>query len=109
MDFQSTPTNMTTLLVVVLAVIALLAILRKRYESNLPLIFYFVAVVFSNLSDREVNPVLLYSGLAFALLLRFEFMNQGFAKIISVFATGSLGLIIYVFLAEVFGDGTAPF
>jgi hypothetical protein len=109
MDFQATPTNMTTLLVVVLAVVALIAVLRKRYESNLPLMFYFVAVLFCNMSDREINPILLYSGLGFAALLRFEFMNRGFAKVISFFATGSLSLIIYVFLAEVFGDGTAPF
>jgi len=109
MDFQGTPMNMTELLVVVLAIIAVIMVVRKKYESNLPLLFYFVAVVFTNLSDREVNPVLLYSGLAFVLLLRFEFMNQGFAKVVGFFATCSMGLTIYVMLHEVFGDGTAPF
>src|SRR5258708_24738535 len=105
MDFQGTPSDLTTLLVAALAVIAVIFILRKRYDSNLPLLFYLTALVFTNLSDRSVNPFLLYTGLAFALLLRFEFMNAGFAKVISFFATGSLCLIIYVFLAEVFGDG----
>lgn len=109
MDFQSTPLNMTTLLVTALAILAVLMMLRKRYDSNLPLIFYFVAVVFTNLSDRGLNPFLLYSGLAFALLLRFEFLNQGFSKVVAFFATGSMCMIIYVFLAEVFGDGNAPF
>ncbi len=47
--------------------------------------------------------------MAFALLLRFEFMNQGFAKVIAFFATSTMGLIVYVFLAQVFGDGQAPF
>jgi hypothetical protein len=106
---DGTPLNMTTLLVAALAVVAIIFVLKKRYDSNVPLLFYAVAVVFSNASDHSVNPLLLYSGLAFALLLRFEFMNPGFAKVISFFATGSLCLIVYVFLHEVFGDGTAPF
>jgi hypothetical protein len=109
MDFQSTPLNMTTLLVVALAIASVIFMLRKKYDSNLPLLFYFVAVCFTNLSDREVNPILLYSGMAFALLLRFEFMNTGFSKIVAWFATGSMCLIIYVFLVQVFGDGSAPF
>jgi hypothetical protein len=109
MDFQSTPLNMTELLVAVLAMVAAFMVVRKKYDSNLPLLFYFVAVVFTNLSEREMNPYLLYSGLAFALLLRFEFMNQGFAKIIAFFATSSMCLMVYVFLHEAFGDGSAPF
>jgi hypothetical protein len=103
------PLNLTTLLVVALAVLAVVVLLRKRYDSNLPLFFYFVAVLFTNLTDREINPYLLYSGLAFALLLRFEFLNQGFARVLAFFATGSMFLIILAFLADVFGPGLAVF
>ncbi len=106
---QGTPLDMTTLIVVALAIFAVVMLLRKRYDSNLPLLFYFVAVVFTNLSDRELSPFVLYSGLAFALLLRFEFLNQGFSKVIAFFATASMVLIIYVFLSEVFNNGSAPF
>ena len=109
MDFQGTPLNMTTLLVAALAIVAVLTLLRKRYESNVPLLFYFIAIMFTSLSDRDVNPFLLYSGLGFALLLRFEFLNRGFSKVIAFFATSAMFLIIYVFLVEVFGDGSAPF
>jgi hypothetical protein len=109
MDFQGTPLNMTTLIVIALAIVAVLPLIRKRYDSNLPLLFYLVAVMFTNLSDRDLNPFLLYSGLALALLLRFEFLNQGFSKVIAFFATTSMCLIIYVFLVETFGDGSAPF
>jgi hypothetical protein len=56
-----------------------------------------------------VDPILLYTGLAFALVLRFEFMNTGFAKVVAFFAGTATGLIIYVFLAEALGDGTPPF
>jgi hypothetical protein len=109
MDFQGTPLNMTELLVTALAFVATFMLVRKKYDSNLPLMFYFVALVFTNLTDRELHPILLYGGLAFALLLRFEFMNQGFARIVGFFATCTLGVTIYVMLHEVFGDGSAPF
>jgi uncharacterized membrane protein len=48
-------------------------------------------------------------GLAFALLLRFEFMNPGFTKLMAYLAAGSMGVIVYVFLVEVFGSGQEPF
>ena len=106
---DGTPLNMTTLLVAALAMMAVFFLLRKKYDSNLPLFFYFVAVVFSNVTDRDMNPYLLYGGLIFALMLRFEFMNTGFARIIAFFTTGTLCLIIYAYLSEVFGDGQSPF
>ncbi len=109
MDFQGTPLNMTTILIVAVASAAILMLLRKRYDSNLPLFFYFVALVFTNMTDRTVNPVLMYIGLIFALLLRFEFLSPGFSKLIAILTTTSLGVIVWVFLAEVFGDGSAPF
>jgi hypothetical protein len=109
MSFDGTPLNMSTILVTVLAVVAALMLLRKKYDSNLPLMFYVVAVIFTQTTDRAINPLLLYGGMALTLILRFEFMNAGFAKVIAFFATSSLGLIIYVFLSEAFGDGTPPF
>ena len=104
-----TPLDLTTLLVVALAVVAVVFLMRKRYDSNLPLLFYLVAVVFLNTTDREMNPYLLYAGLVSALLLRFEFMGRGFSKFIAFLATSSMCLIIWVFLAQVFGDELAPF
>lgn len=109
MEFNGTPLNMTTLLIVALAMASLVLMLRKRYDSNLPLMFYSVAVLFTNLTDRDVNPYLLYSGLAFALLLRFEFMNPAFSRLIAILASGTIGLIIWVFLAQVFGGGSDLF
>ncbi len=109
MELNATSENITALLVVLLAVVAMYFLIRKKYDSNLPLFFYFTALVFTNMSDKEVNPYLMFIGLAFALLLRFEFMNAGFAKVIAFLATASMGLIVYVFLVEVFGTGQAPF
>ena len=106
---QGTPTDIITLLIVALALMSVFFMVRKKYDSNLPLLFYFVAVVFSNSTDQSVNPYLLYTGLGFALLLRFEFMNQNFAKVVSFFAVGSTILIIWSFLSDVFGGGLTLF
>ena len=106
---MQTSLDITTLLVVALAAISVVYMLRKRYDSNLPLLFYFVALVFSNATDREVNPYLLYAGLVFALLLRFEFLGQGVARLVMILSTGSMCLIIWVYLAQVFGVELAPF
>jgi hypothetical protein len=109
MGFRGTPLDMTTLLVVALAIIAVTALIRKKYDSNLPLFFYFVALVFTNFSDQPIEPGLLYAGLIFCLLLRFEFMGGGFAKMIAFMATSSMCLVIWVFLADVFGQELLPF
>ena len=101
MEFNATSLNVTEVLVICLAVVATMMVIRKRYESNIPLLFYFVLVLFSNMSDRGANPFLLYTGLILALLLRFEFMGGGFAKFVAFLATASLGIIIWTMMAEV--------
>ncbi len=109
MEFNANSQNITALLVVSLAVVAMFLLMRKRYDSNLPLLFYFIALIFTNMSEMTVNPYLMVVGLAFALLLRFEFMNPVFTKLVAGLATASMGVIVYVFLVEVFGNGQAPF
>ena len=106
MDFQATPLNITTILVIALAVIALIYLFRGRYDSNLPLLFYSATLLLTTLTDRSLNAYLLYSGIALALVLRFEFMGKGFAKFINVLTTSAIGLIVLSFLDQVFGDGT---
>ena len=106
MDFQATPLNITTILVIALAVIALIYLFKGRYDSNLPLLFYSATLLLTTLTDRSLNVYLLYSGIALALVLRFEFMGKGFAKFINVLTTAAIGLIVLSFLDQVFGDGT---
>ena len=97
--------NMTILLVVSLAIIAIVLLSRGRYDSNLPLLYYSAALAVSVLTDRGLPLILLYSGIAFALVLRFEFMGKGFTKFIGVANSIAMGLTALVFLNEVFGDG----
>src|SRR5665213_3756138 len=105
MYFDATPMNMTILLVVTLAIIAIVLLVRGRYDSNLPLLYYSAVLVLNALSDRVLSPYLLYSGIAFALVLRFEFMGKGFTKFIGVMTSLAMSLTVIVFLTQVFGDG----
>src|SRR5579863_10399263 len=101
MEFNPTSLNVTEVLVISLALAAAIILMRKRYDSNLPLLFYFVLVMFNNMSDRGVNPYLLYTGLILALVLRFEFMGGSFAKFVAFLNTASLVVIIWMMMAEV--------
>jgi predicted tellurium resistance membrane protein TerC len=102
MEFNPSPINITELLVMTLAVVAaVLIVMKKRYDTNVPLLFYFFLILFTNLSERELNPYVLYTGLALALILRFEFMGTGFAKMIAYFTAASLCVIIYLMMQDV--------
>jgi hypothetical protein len=109
MYFDATPMNMTILLVVTLAIIAIILLLRGRYDSNLPLLYYSAALSLNVLAERNLSPYLLYSGIALALLLRFEFMGKGFTKLVGFMTSLAIGLTVVVFLDQVFGDGRGLF
>jgi len=109
MYFDATPLNMTTMLVVALAIIALIFLFKGRYDSNLPLLFYAATMALTTMTDRSLNSYLLYTGVAFALVLRFEFMGKGFTKFIGLMNTFAICLIIAAFFDEVFYDGRGLF
>lgn len=96
---------MTILLVVSLAIIAIVLLSRGRYDSNIPLLYYSAALTLTVLTDRGLSPILLYTGIAFALILRFEFMGKGFTKFIGVANSIAMGLTVLALLNQVFGDG----
>ena len=100
MYFRATPTNMVAVLVSALAIVAIFKLFGKRYDSNIPLLFYFFAVPFTTMFDRPVHPAILYGGLGFVLLLRFEFMGPTFSKLIAFFATAGLCAMTYMLLSE---------
>jgi len=101
MDFNASPTNITEILVVCLAVVSIVMLVKKRYESNVPLLFYSVAVMFTNGADRQVHPAILYGGLLFCLLLRFEFMGKKISKAVAFLANTGLVLMIWRMMSDV--------
>ncbi len=109
MDFASTPVNVSEMLVMVLGVIALYWLFRQKTDSNMPLLFYVAMIIFMTMTDRDFHPYVFYPGLGLALLLRFEFMNTGFAKFIITLEVIALILILWQSVAHIFGPGLALF
>lgn len=95
---------MLELLVVVLAIFAVLMVVRQRYDSNLPLLFYLAALIVTNATNHQVNPYLMYSGLVFALLLRFEFLGPGVAKLVAFLTSAALGGVALYMVSDVLGS-----
>lgn len=91
---------MVAVLVSSLAIVGIAMLMRKRFDSNIPLLFYFFAVPFTSMFERPVHPAILYGSLAFALLLRFEFMGNGFTKFIAFLAGIGLCTMTYALLSE---------
>jgi len=100
MGFNPTPTNMVAALVSTLAVVGIFSLISKKYDSNIPLLFYAFAVTFTNMFNRPVHPWILYGSLMFAMLLRFEFMGSSFTKFIAFMATCGLGVMIWALMSE---------
>ena len=93
---------MLAVLVSSLGIVGFWMLVRKRYDSNIPLVFYFFALPFTVFAQRPVHPGILYGGLGFALMLRFEFMGAGFTRFISLLAAGMLGLMSWNLIHVVF-------
>jgi hypothetical protein len=100
MYFNPTPENMIAVLGSTLAIIGIFKLFGKRYDSNIPLLFYVFAVPFTSMFERPIHPAVLYGGLAFVLLLRFEFMGPAFAKFIAFLAGTGLCVMIWMLVVE---------
>ena len=65
--------------------------------SNLPIIFYVVFFSFTESIDGGVVPFwLMVAGFGMALVLRFEFMNTGFTRVVKFLELGALGTMLYL-------------
>lgn len=108
MAFNPTPTNMTEVLLIALAVWAALVLWKQKLDSNLPMLFYTALFAFTNSTGRPVNTYMLCAGAGLALLLRFEFLNSGFSRLVLVLEVAALGLITWTCLGHIFWPGS-PF
>lgn len=82
MNFEATPLNVTTMLLVAFSVYVLHFLAKKRLDSNLPLLFYIAILLYLRYSGRSLSPYLFAVGLILALMLRFEFLNPALTKVV---------------------------
>jgi hypothetical protein len=70
--------------------------LRNWLDSNVPIIFYILLIAYMQSNDGAVPFWLICTGCALALMLRFEFMNNGFMRGVKFLELGTLGVILYL-------------
>jgi hypothetical protein len=102
MRFNPTPLNMTLLAFVLLTLWLITIRQRKSPEITWPLFYYFGLIVLANYIPGEFNLNMVYAGLIFALLLRFEFMSRKVTKFVRVAETILLAYYAYAALRIMF-------
>jgi|GEM_PF-1039538 len=64
-----------------------------KLDSNWPLIYYALLVVFANSYPNLLNPYVLYMSVVCGLFLRFEFLNE---RIIFFIRLIEIGCFVYI-------------
>ena len=97
MDFQATPYTVTTAVMVVFALFVMyIRTKQKMLDSNIPLIFYVLMIVYMRAVDGIVPFWLILTGLGLTSLLRFEFMGTFLVKSVRFLEVCALGSMVYL-------------
>lgn len=99
---RATPLNVTTLLLVAFAIYVLYFLARKKWDSNVPILFFIGLAIFMNFSERYVDQNLFAGGFVLALVLRFEFLNTLFTRFVLLLEMLSIAGIAAKFAMDVF-------
>ena len=70
--------------------------MKNWLDSNVPLYFYVLLIAYMQSTEGSVPFWLTCVGLALALMLRFEFMNNGFTRVVKFLELGALGVMLYL-------------
>ncbi len=95
MSFRADTLGVTTALLLAFALFVLYTRFKNWVDSNIPLFFYVLLVVFINSVPNDVNHLLVYGAFALGLLLRFEFMNTTAARLIKFLEFCAIALIVW--------------
>lgn len=92
----SNAADVTTILMAALALYVIFTRLKNWLESNIPIYYYVFLVIYMRAVEGSVPLWLSLAGLCCALMLRFEFMNEIFIRVIKCIEFAILGVIIYL-------------
>jgi len=92
----SNASSVTAVLIIGFGLFIMYTQWKNWFDSNLTLIFYVVFFTFMRSIDGVVPFWLTCAGFGLALLLRFEFMNTGFTRVIKYLELGALGAMLYL-------------
>jgi hypothetical protein len=102
MGFNSDAINVTTALIVAFGLFVIYTRFKNWLDSNVPIFFYVILIAFVESFGVEVPLWLMLTSFALGLVLRFEFMNVPFARVVKIFELCALGGIIYFCLQMIF-------
>ncbi len=103
MGLKSDALTVTTALIVAFALFVIYTRFKNWLDSNVPIFFYVILIAFMKSVDGTVPLWLMLAAFALGLVLRFEFMNVTFARVVKVFELCALGAIIYFCVQMILG------
>ena len=102
MSFKDTPGGVTTLLFVAFALLVIYTRVRNWLDSNVPVFFYILMIIYANTLGDRLPPWMVYVGFCLGMVLRFEFMNPAFTKFIKITEICVLSGIVFICLSDIF-------
>jgi hypothetical protein len=96
MSFRATNFSVTVLLLIALTLFMAGVRNRKPLDNSWPLIYWILAFVFTLVREEDTyNIYIILLGLGAGLLLRFEFMNGLFVRLVKTVEVGVWVYVIY--------------
>jgi hypothetical protein len=92
----SNAASVTAVLIIAFGVFVMYTQWKNWFDSNLPIIFYVVFFGFMQSVNGAVPFWLICTGFGLALVLRFEFMNTNFTRVVKFLEIGALGALLYL-------------
>jgi hypothetical protein len=92
----SNASSVTAVLIIAFGVFVMYTQWKNWFDNNFSVIFYVVFFLFMKSIDGIVPNWLMLGGFGLALILRFEFMNNGFTKVVKYLELGALGTMLYL-------------
>jgi hypothetical protein len=94
--------SVTTALMVAFALFVAYIRSRNWLDSNVPIFFYVLMLAYARFfGDNKVPLWLILAGFGLTLMIRFEFMNPVFIKIVKILEYAVLAVIIYLAIASI--------
>jgi hypothetical protein len=93
---MSNAASVTTALMAAFALFVIYSRLKNWLESNVPLLYYLALIIYMKAVEGSVPLWLSLAGLCCALILRFEFMNEVFIRIVKLLEMVVLVIISYL-------------
>jgi hypothetical protein len=92
----SNAASVTAVLIIAFGVFVMYTQWKGWFDSNLSVIFYVAFFSFMKTVDGVVPTWLTIAGFGLAMVLRFEFMNTGFTRVVKYLELCALGTMLYL-------------